>query len=165
MRNALDRQRLELENRALRQTLEERYEIVGESPDIQALRVQIQSAAPSHGRVLIRGESGTGKELVARAIHENSRRKGRPFVPVNCAAIPKELIESELFGHRKGAFTGAVADRVGRFELAHGGTLFLDEIGDMPMDMQVKLLRVLQERTIDPVGRLWPLLARLPLAT
>ena len=152
VRNALDRQRLELENRALRQTLEERYEIVGESPDIQALRVQIQSAAPSHGRVLIRGESGTGKELIARAIHRQSLRKEKPFVEVNCAAIPDELIESELFGHEKGAFTGATTKRRGKFELADGGTIFLDEVGDMSLKTQAKVLRVLQEQTFERVG-------------
>ncbi len=152
VRNALDRQRLELENRALRQTLEERYEIVGESPAIQALRVQIQSAAPSHGRVLIRGESGTGKELIARAIHRQSLRKDRPFVEVNCAAIPDELIESELFGHEKGAFTGATTKRRGKFELGDGGTIFLDEVGDMSVRTQAKVLRVLQEQTFERVG-------------
>jgi len=102
--------------------------------------------------VMINGESGTGKELVAQALHYQSPRADANFVPLNCAAIPKELMESELFGHRKGAFTGALTDRIGRFELAHGGTLFLDEIGDLSLDMQVKLLRVLQERTVDPVG-------------
>ncbi|MGE5851328.1 MAG: sigma-54-dependent transcriptional regulator [Candidatus Methylomirabilota bacterium] len=152
VRNALDRQRLELENRALRQTLEERYEIVGESPAIQALRVQIQSAAPSHGRVLIRGESGTGKELIARAIHRQSLRKDKPFVEVNCAAIPDELIESELFGHERGAFTGATAKRRGKFELGDGGTIFLDEVGDMSVKTQAKVLRVLQEQTFERVG-------------
>jgi two-component system nitrogen regulation response regulator NtrX len=152
VRNALDRQRLELENRALRQTLEERYEIVGESPAIQALRAQIQSAAPSHGRVLIRGESGTGKELIARAIHRQSLRKDKPFVEVNCAAIPDELIESELFGHEKGAFTGATAKRRGKFELGDGGTIFLDEVGDMSVKTQAKVLRVLQEQTFERVG-------------
>ncbi|MBI3121056.1 MAG: sigma-54-dependent Fis family transcriptional regulator [candidate division NC10 bacterium] len=152
VRNALDRQRLELENRALRQTLEQRYEIVGESPTIQALRAQIQSAAPSHGRVLIRGESGTGKELIARAIHRQSLRRDMPFVEVNCAAIPDELIESELFGHEKGAFTGATTKRRGKFELADGGTIFLDEVGDMSLKTQAKVLRVLQEQTFERVG-------------
>jgi sigma-54 specific flagellar transcriptional regulator A len=125
---------------------------IGGSACAQSLRSMLATIARSASTVLITGESGTGKELLARALHEQSERAGNLFVPINCAAIPRELLESELFGHRKGAFTGAVADRVGRFELAHGGTLFLDEIGDMPMDMQVKLLRVLQERTIDPVG-------------
>ncbi len=152
VRNALDRQRLELENRALRQTLEQRYEIVGESPVIHALRAQIQSAAPSHGRVLIRGESGTGKELIARAIHRQSLRADKPFVEVNCAAIPEELIESELFGHEKGAFTGATTKRRGKFDLADGGTIFLDEVGDMSLKTQAKVLRVLQEQTFERVG-------------
>jgi sigma-54 specific flagellar transcriptional regulator A len=116
----------------------------------------VARVANSTATVLITGESGTGKELVARALHDDSIRSNGNFVPINCAAIPKDLLESELFGHRKGAFTGAVADRVGRFELAHGGTIFLDEIGDLSLDMQVKLLRVLQERTIDPVGGLRP---------
>ena len=101
---------------------------------------------------LITGESGTGKELVARALHDQSDRSQANFVPINCAAIPTGLVESELFGHRKGSFTGAMTDRIGRFELAHGGTIFLDEIGDLSLDMQVKLLRVLQERKVDPVG-------------
>ena len=152
VRNALDHQRLEQENLALRQTLEERYELVGESPAIQALRIQIQSAAPSHGRVLIRGESGTGKELIARAIHRQSLRAERPFVEVNCAAIPDELIESELFGHERGAFTGATTKRRGKFELADGGTIFLDEVGDMSLKTQAKVLRVLQEQTFERVG-------------
>jgi two-component system nitrogen regulation response regulator NtrX len=152
VRNALDRQRLELENRALSQTLEQRYVIVGESPAIQGLRVQIQSAAPSHGRVLIRGESGTGKELIARAVHRQSLRADRPFVEVNCAAIPEELIESELFGHERGAFTGATTKRRGKFELADGGTIFLDEVGDMSLKTQAKVLRVLEEQTFERVG-------------
>jgi two-component system nitrogen regulation response regulator NtrX len=152
VRNALDRHRLQQENQALRQTLAERYEIVGESPAIQTLRAQIHSAAPSHGRVLIRGESGTGKELIARAIHRQSLRAERPFVEVNCAAIPDELIESELFGHEKGSFTGATTKRRGKFELADGGTIFLDEVGDMSLKTQAKVLRVLQEQTLERVG-------------
>jgi len=152
VRNALEFQRLEQENRELRQTLEERYEIVGESPAIQALRTQIQSAAPSHGRVLIRGESGTGKELIARAIHRQSLRADKVFVEVNCAAIPDELIESELFGHERGAFTGATTKRRGKFEMADGGTIFLDEVGDMSLKTQAKVLRVLQEQTFERVG-------------
>ncbi len=124
----------------------------GASEAAQSIRDLISRVANSTATVLITGESGTGKELVARALHDESNRAGANFVPINCTAIPKELIESELFGHRKGAFTGAMNDRIGRFELAHGGTIFLDEIGDLSMDMQVKLLRVLQERTVDPVG-------------
>ena len=126
--------------------------IIGNSPPMREIRKLIETIADSTATVLINGESGTGKELVAQALHHQSSRADANFVPLNCAAIPKELMESELFGHRKGAFTGALADRVGRFELAHGGTLFLDEIGDLSLDMQVKLLRVLQERMVDPVG-------------
>ncbi|MEY2621786.1 MAG: Nitrogen assimilation regulatory protein [Pseudomonadota bacterium] len=126
--------------------------LVGQSQAVQSLRRLIESLAASTSTALITGESGTGKELVAQMLHRQGPRADASFVPLNCGAIPKELIESELFGHRKGAFTGAIADRLGRFELAHGGTLFLDEIGDLPMDMQVKLLRVLQERCILPVG-------------
>ncbi len=126
--------------------------IIGKSRAVNELRSLIRQAAASDASVLILGESGTGKELVARALHSGSQRSERQFVPVNCGAIPSELLESELFGHRKGAFTGAIADRTGRFELANNGTLFLDEIGDMPLEMQVKLLRVLQEQTVDPVG-------------
>jgi len=126
--------------------------IVGSSEPTQALLGLVKVLAVSHSTVLITGESGTGKELVAQALHRQSPRKHAPFVPINCGAIPRDLLESELFGHRKGAFTGAVTDRLGRFEMAHGGTLFLDEIGDLPLDMQVKLLRVLQDRVIHPVG-------------
>lgn len=126
--------------------------IIGSSREINELRALIEVVGPSDSTVLILGDSGTGKELVAKALHSCSERTGGPFIPVNCGAIPRELLESELFGHRKGSFTGAISDRKGRFELANGGTLFLDEIGDMSMDLQVKLLRVLQERTIDPVG-------------
>ena len=126
--------------------------IIGNSQPMREIRKLIETIADSPATVMINGESGTGKELVAQALHYQSPRADANFVPLNCAAIPKELMESELFGHRKGAFTGALADRVGRFELAHGGTLFLDEIGDLSLDMQVKLLRVLQERTVDPVG-------------
>ena len=132
------------------------HSYIGCSEAAKAVRNLVSLVADSNATVLITGESGTGKELVARALHDESLRKDGNFVPINCAAIPKDLLESELFGHRKGAFTGAVADRVGRFELAHGGTIFLDEIGDLSLDMQVKLLRVLQERTIDPVGGLRP---------
>lgn len=126
--------------------------IIGNSQPMREIRKLIETIADSPATVMINGESGTGKELVAQALHYQSSRADANFVPLNCAAIPTELMESELFGHRKGAFTGALADRVGRFELAHGGTLFLDEIGDLSLDMQVKLLRVLQERTVDPVG-------------
>ncbi|TVP88910.1 MAG: sigma-54-dependent Fis family transcriptional regulator [Pseudomonadaceae bacterium] len=126
--------------------------LVGTSRPIQSVRQMMQQVADTEATVLILGESGTGKEVVARNLHYHSSRKDKPFVPVNCGAIPAELLESELFGHEKGAFTGAITSRAGRFELAEGGTLFLDEIGDMPLPMQVKLLRVLQERTFERVG-------------
>ena len=126
--------------------------LVGTSRPIQGVRQMMQQVADTEATVLILGESGTGKEVVARNLHYHSSRKDKPFVPVNCGAIPAELLESELFGHEKGAFTGAITSRAGRFELAEGGTLFLDEIGDMPLPMQVKLLRVLQERTFERVG-------------
>ena len=125
---------------------------LGKSAGAVNIRQLLAKVAPTDATVLINGESGTGKELIARTLHDWSDRRGGHFVPINCGAIPKELLESELFGHRKGSFTGASADRIGRFELAHGGTIFLDEIGDMPMEMQVKLLRVLQERTVEAVG-------------
>ncbi len=131
--------------------------LVGKSEQIQIVRRLVEQVAPTDATVLILGESGTGKEVVARNVHFLSERKDGPFIPVNCGAIPGELLESELFGHEKGAFTGAISARKGRFELAEGGTLFLDEIGDMPMQMQVKLLRVLQERTFERVGGNKPL--------
>jgi two-component system nitrogen regulation response regulator NtrX len=152
VKNALRQRRLEAENRALKEKVEHRWVMVGESAAIHALRADIAQAAPSNGRVLIFGENGTGKELVARAIHAQSLRASGPFVEVNCAAIPEELIESELFGHTRGAFTGALTAKKGRFELADGGTLFLDEIGDMTLKTQAKVLRVLQEQRLEPVG-------------
>jgi len=152
VRNALRQRLLEIENRALRARVDRRFVIVGESVPIGRLREQIAMAAPTNGRVLISGENGTGKELVARHIHLLSQRRDGPFIEVNCAAIPEELIESELFGHARGAFTGAVADRRGKFELAHGGTLFLDEIADMSVKTQAKVLRALQEQVVEPVG-------------
>ena len=152
VRNALRQRRLEVENRALRARVDRRLVIIGESAPMTQLREQIAMAAPTNGRVLISGENGTGKELVARQIHALSHRRAGPFVEVNCAAIPEELIESELFGHAKGAFTGAVADRRGKFETANGGTLFLDEVGDMSVKTQAKVLRALQEQVVEPVG-------------
>ena len=152
VRNALRQRRLEAENQALRAKVDAQYTMVGESGAMQHLREQVATAAPTNGRVLILGENGTGKELVARNIHMMSRRRSGPFVEVNCAAIPEELIESELFGHVRGAFTGAVSDRRGKFEAAHGGTIFLDEIGDMSLKTQAKVLRVLQEQVMEAVG-------------
>src|SRR5262245_1002292 len=152
VRNALRQHRLEAENVALRARVDAQHLMIGESYGMARLREQVTMAAPTNGRVLIFGENGTGKELVARNIHEMSRRRSAPFVEVNCAAIPEELIESELFGHVRGAFTGAVADRRGKFELAHGGTIFLDEIGDMSLKTQAKVLRVLQEQVMEAVG-------------
>jgi two-component system nitrogen regulation response regulator NtrX len=152
VRNALRQRDLEAENRALRARVDRQETMVGESPVMRRLREEVAMAAPTNGRVLILGENGTGKELVARTIHQQSRRRGGPFVEVNCAAIPEELIESELFGHARGAFTGAVADKPGRFEQANGGTIFLDEIGDMSLKTQAKVLRVLQEQVMERVG-------------
>src|SRR5574342_487243 len=129
-----------------RRRLQQRTGIIGESPAIQEVLVKIEQMAPVTGTVLIEGESGTGKELVAQAMHELSARRGKAFVTVNCAALPETLLESELFGHEKGAFTGAAERRLGRFELANGGTIFLDEVGEMPPPTQVKLLRVLEDR-------------------
>jgi two-component system, NtrC family, nitrogen regulation response regulator NtrX len=152
VRNALTQRRLEAENRALRARVDRHQTMVGESYAMRQLREQVAMAAPTNGRVLIYGENGTGKELVARTIHALSRRRSGPFVEVNCAAIPEELIESELFGHVKGAFTGAVADRRGKFEAADAGTIFLDEIGDMSLKTQAKVLRVLQDQVVEAVG-------------
>ncbi|HWA16820.1 MAG TPA: sigma 54-interacting transcriptional regulator, partial [Gemmatimonadales bacterium] len=135
-----------------RRRLQQRTGIIGESAAIQELLVRIEQMAPVSSTVLIQGESGTGKELVAKAIHDLSPRRGKPFIAVNCAALPETLLESELFGHEKGAFTGAVKTTEGKIELANGGTLFLDEVGDIPLPLQVKLLRFLQERTIERIG-------------
>jgi len=150
--NALSFSKLEQENWALRQQIQKKYEIVGNSPEIQYLKEQIKIVAPTNGWVLITGENGTGKELVAREIHQLSLRVDRSFVEVNCAAIPEELIESELFGHEKGSFTGALSKRRGKFDLANEGTIFLDEIADMSLKTQAKILRILQEQKFERVG-------------
>ncbi|MGH7701829.1 MAG: sigma-54-dependent transcriptional regulator, partial [Gemmatimonadales bacterium] len=152
VRNALAQSTLVGENTRLRSTVGARYTMVGDSHGLQVVRDLIEKVGPTAARVLITGDNGTGKELVARAIHERSPRKGGPFVEVNCAAIPSELIESELFGHLKGSFTGAVSDRAGKFELADEGTLFLDEIGDMSLPAQAKVLRVLQQGQVTRIG-------------
>ncbi len=151
VKNAVEHRRLALEVGRLRESAEP-YRIIGESVPMKALRRQIALMAGTNGRVLIYGESGTGKELVAHAIHAMSPRASEPFVEVNCAAIPEDLIESELFGHRKGAFTGATEDKIGKFQRADGGTLFLDEVGDMSLKTQAKVLRVLDEQRFEPVG-------------
>lgn len=156
IRNALQHRGLEQENARLRDAVESRYEIVGRSFAIRALLDRVEKVAPTDARVLITGENGTGKELVARAIHRLSQRSAEQFIEVNCAAIPSELIESELFGHVKGSFTGAVSDRAGKFEQADGGTLFLDEIGDMSLAAQAKVLRALQEGIITRVQPIQP---------
>src|SRR2546426_5336222 len=150
--HALDQYRLEQENRTLRTTVQRKFELVGQSPVMQQLRQLIETAGPTNSRVLIGGENGTGKELVARSIHLQSTRAGRPFVAVNCAAIPETLIESELFGHEKGSFTGATSMKRGQFEQADGGTLFLDEIGDMSLNTQAKVLRALEQQQFTRVG-------------
>lgn len=152
IQNAFKIGQLVEENRSLKAKIAKDYDMVGQSPEISLLKEQITIAAPTSGWVLISGENGTGKELVARAIHNQSRRRDKPFVEVNCAAIPEELIESELFGHERGAFTGATTQRKGKFDLAHEGTLFLDEIGDMSLKTQAKVLRILQERKFERVG-------------
>jgi transcriptional regulator with GAF, ATPase, and Fis domain len=149
------KQRLEQENEYLREEVTQAAafgDLIGQSPSLQAVTRQIELVAPTNSAVLILGESGTGKEVVAREIHRHSQRANRPLIKVNCAAVPRELYESEFFGHAKGAFTGALRDRAGRFELADGGTLFLDEIGEIPLDLQAKLLRVLQEGEIERIG-------------
>ncbi len=152
LRHALDRSRLERENRQLRAESIRAHQILGESEPIRKLKQQIEVAAPTNGWVLITGENGTGKEMVAKQIHLQSKRAEKPFVDVNCAAIPEELIESELFGHEKGAFTGAIAQKRGKFELADEGTIFLDEIADMSLRTQAKILRILQEHKFERVG-------------
>jgi len=154
VRNALRQRDLEAENRVLRAKVDRQQNntMIGESAPMLRLREQVALAAPTNGRVLILGDNGTGKELVARTLHQQSRRKSGPFIEVNCAAIPEELIESELFGHARGAFTGAVADKPGRFEQANTGTIFLDEIADMSLKTQAKVLRVLQEQVMERVG-------------
>jgi two-component system nitrogen regulation response regulator NtrX len=152
IRHALERAHLERENQRLRAEAVRAHEILGESALIQKLKEQIRVAAPTNGWVLITGENGTGKELVAKQVHVQSRRADQPFVEVNCAAIPEELIESELFGHEKGAFTGAIAQKRGKFELADKGTIFLDEIADMSLRTQAKILRILQEHKFERVG-------------
>ncbi|MGO9239852.1 MAG: sigma-54-dependent transcriptional regulator [Bryobacteraceae bacterium] len=152
VRNAIEQRHLRLELRELRTIGLGKLAIIGDSVPMKALRQQIALMAPTNGRVLVYGESGTGKELVAHAIHANSARADGPFVEVNCAAIPEELIESELLGHRKGSFAGAGEDKIGKFEKAHGGTLFLDEVGDMSLRTQAKVLRVLDEQRFEPIG-------------
>jgi two-component system nitrogen regulation response regulator NtrX len=152
VKNAIRQQQLEAANERLRREIADQYVMVGESVAMRALRKQISIVAPSDGRILISGESGTGKELVARAIHAQSKRAAAPFVEINSAAIPEELVETELFGHAKGAFSGASRAKKGKFEVADSGTLFLDEIGDMSARVQAKMLRVLEEQRFDPVG-------------
>jgi DNA-binding NtrC family response regulator len=152
VRNALDRKQLVVENKILKKKVSKNYEMIGNSEPINHIKQMIEKVAPTDARVLITGPNGTGKELVAHQLHENSDRAAYPLIEVNCAAIPSELIESELFGHVKGAFTSAVKDRAGKFEAADGGTIFLDEIGDMSLAAQAKVLRALQESLVQRVG-------------
>lgn len=152
VRNALDRKQLVVENKILKKKVSKNYRMIGESEAINHIKTMIDKVAPTEARVLITGPNGTGKELVAHQLHEKSERSSNPLIEVNCAAIPSELIESELFGHVKGAFTSAVKDRAGKFEAAHKGTIFLDEIGDMSLPAQAKVLRALQENLIQRVG-------------
>ncbi len=152
VRNALDRNQLVVENKILKKKVSKNYEMIGESEAINHIKTMVDKVAPTDARVLITGPNGTGKELVAHQLHEKSERSSFPLIEVNCAAIPSELIESELFGHVKGAFTSAIKDRAGKFEAAHKGTIFLDEIGDMSLPAQAKVLRALQENLIQRVG-------------
>src|SRR6202022_4425736 len=155
LEKALEKRRLVREAAGLRERVRERYRLegmVGEAPELQAVYEVVKQAAPTKATVLVLGESGTGKELIAQALHERSPRKDKPFVKVSCAALSETLLESELFGHERGSFTGAVGRKEGRFELADGGTIFLDEIGEIPAATQVKLLRVLQQRAFERVG-------------
>jgi len=152
LNQALEKKKLQEDYMLLKKEADERYQIIGESPEIKVLVAKIYQVSPTNSRVLIMGENGTGKELVARAIHRNSNRKEKPFIQVNCAAIPGELIESELFGHEKGSFTGAIANAQGKFEQANGGTIFLDEIGDMSPLTQSKVLRAIEEQEISRIG-------------
>lgn len=152
VRNALDKNDLIVETKTLKKKIAKKHEMIGQSPAIEKVRQMIERVAPTDARVLITGENGTGKEVVARLLYENSNRANAAFVEVNCAAIPSELIESELFGHEKGAFTSAVKQRIGKFEQADNGTIFLDEIGDMSLSAQTKVLRVLQENELSRVG-------------
>ena len=152
IRQALDRKKLVAENQRLRKKVDKKFDMVGESAALEQVREVIEKVAPTDARVLITGPNGSGKEIVANQIHQLSARSRQAFIEVNCAAIPSELIESELFGHTKGSFTSAIKDRKGQFELADGGTLFLDEIGDMSLSAQAKVLRALQENCITPVG-------------
>jgi two-component system, NtrC family, nitrogen regulation response regulator NtrX len=152
LRNALDKSTLVKETKNLKKKISKKFDMVGESPSLTEVKDMIEKVAPTDARVLVTGPNGSGKELVARWLHEKSRRSNGPLIEVNCAAIPSELIESELFGHEKGSFTSAIKQRIGKFELAEGGTLFLDEIGDMSLSAQAKVLRALQENKITRVG-------------
>ncbi len=152
IRNGLDRKSLMVQNKVLRKKVSKKYKMVGNSPELQKIQEMIERVAPTDARVLIIGANGSGKELIAHSIHQKSERSNAPMIEVNCAAIPSELIESELFGHEKGAFTSAIKQRKGKFEMANGGTLFLDEVGDMSLKAQAKVLRALQEHKISRVG-------------
>jgi transcriptional regulator with GAF, ATPase, and Fis domain len=167
LKNAVEARRLRTENLEFKRQFSVGSVLTGDSVPLKALRQQIRLMAPTNGRVLIYGESGTGKELIARAIHRISPRRNLPFISLNCAAIPTGLLESEMFGYERGAFTGALSQKIGRFEMAHRGTLFLDEVGDIPLDLQPKLLRALQEKSFERLGgtRTIPIDVRLVAAT